>query len=329
MKKKACVVMVAIFTVFLIVLDSYTFSAWGEGKKTNFCLPTRSVNLIAPFVAQKKGFFQAEDLEVELIQALSNICISGLIAKSFDYTTIFGATSMTAALRGLPVRGVMAMHNGSDYGLMARKGIRNFKELRGLTVGVSRIGTGADFAARFLLEKHGLAPDRDVKISPLGSMEARISALDQGLVGAAIISMPAAFELEKKGYSALIWGPSVAGLPFINGVTTTSEKIKTQPNEVKKVIRSILKATKFIREERQQTIVLMMQWMRINKELAEKSYDVSLPGFSFTGDPDTEAMKAILEQAKREGGSSGEPKPSQVVDFSLLKEVQSELGIAR
>ena len=322
----------AVKLVGLVLVTAFSLlpsSAWGQTKKIIFCQPTRSVNLIAPFVAQKRGFFQAEALEVDLIQALSNICISGLVARSIDYTTIFGAAPMSAALRGLPVRGVMAMHNGSDYGLLARKGISNLKELRGLTVGVSRIGSGADHVARFLLEKHGLVPDRDVKISPLGSMEARVSALDQGLVGAAIISMPAAFELEQKGYSVLIWGPEVPGLPFINGVTTTVNKIKTQPDEVKKILRSILKAVKFIHEDRQQTVTLMMQWMRINQELAERSYDVSLRGFATTGDPDPEAMKAVFEQARKELGISGEPTPHPVVDFSLLKAVQSELRVTR
>src|SRR5262249_47243302 len=156
----------------------------------------------------------------------------GVASKSIDYASSW---DMAASVRGLPVRGVMAMHNGSDYGLMARQEIKEFKDLRGKAVGVSRIGSGAEIVGRFILEKQGLIPGKDVKLVPLGSMDARVGGLEQGLVAAAIISMPFTFELEKKGYRALVWGPEVPDLPFLNGITTSTEKIKNQPNEVKRV----------------------------------------------------------------------------------------------
>jgi NitT/TauT family transport system substrate-binding protein len=298
-----------------------------QSKKIIFCEPTRSVNLIAPLVAQKKGIFQKEGLDVDVVQALSSICIAGLVSKSIDYTTTFGSDVMSASLKGLPVRGVMAMHTGSDYGFLARKDIADFRDLSGKTVGVSRVGSGADVVARFLLERHGLTPGSTVKISPLGSMEARVTALQQGLIAAAIISMPAAFDVERKGARALVWGPDVPDLPFLNGITTTTEKIQTRPDEVRGMIRSILKANKFIHENKEQTVALLKQWMGISQDLAERSYDVTLPGFSMTGEPRLSVLKILLEQAKKDSGVKEDVPLSKVFEYSVLRAAQKDLGI--
>lgn len=308
------------FLVFIAPVSAQT-------KKIILCEPARTVNLIAPLVAQKEGIFKNEGLEVDVVQALSSVCIAGLVSKSIDYTTTFGTDVMSASLKGLPVRGVMAMHTGSDYGFLARKDIADFKDLAGKTVGVSRIGSGADTVARFLLERHGLTPGSTVKISPLGSMEARVTALQQGLIDAAIISMPEAFDLERKGARALVWGPSVPDLPFLNGLTTTVEKIETRPDEVRAMIRSILKANKFVHENKAKTVELLKGWMKISQDLAERSYDVTLPGFTLTGEPRLSVLKILLDEAKKGSGVKQDVPLSRVFETSALKAAQKDLRI--
>jgi ABC-type nitrate/sulfonate/bicarbonate transport system substrate-binding protein len=156
-----------------------------------------------------------------------------------------------------------------------------------------------------------------------------VAGLEQALVAAAIISMPFTFELENKGYSALVWGPEVTDLPFFNGITTSTDKIKNRPDEVKKIIRAILRANKFIHDEREQSISLMMQWARVNQDLARKSYEVTLPGFSLTGEPRMNAVKILLEQAKKDVGITQEVPFSSVSDLSLLRAAQKELNISK
>jgi ABC-type nitrate/sulfonate/bicarbonate transport system substrate-binding protein len=222
----------------------------------------------------------------------------------------------------------MGTHDGADHALVVRPGIENFKDLRGKAVAVSRAGGGADVIARLILEKHGLAPDKDVKISPIGSMEGRIASLEQGLVAAASVSMISAFPLQKKGFRVLAWAFDELEFPF-NCVCTTLEKIRKQPEEIKKVIRGFFRSVDFMQKEREQTISLMMEWSRIDKETAEKAYEITVRGFSKTGEPKPEAMRVVLEQAKKEMQLAGEIPISRVADFSLLRAVRQELGMVR
>jgi ABC-type nitrate/sulfonate/bicarbonate transport system substrate-binding protein len=310
--------------VSAVSLPSVTYA---QGKKLYFCQVTRSVNLMAPFVAQKKGFFKKEGIDVELIQALGNICIAGLISNSIDYTNTFGSV-VRVAIKGAPIRVVMGTHDGADHALIVRQGIDSFKDLRGKAMGVSRGGGGADVIARLILEKHGLIPDKDVKISTLGSMEARVAALEQGLVAAASVSMVSAFPLQQKGFKVLAWAFDELDFPF-NCVCTTVEKIKKEPDEIKKVLRGFFRAVEFMQKEREQTISLMMEWSRIDRETAEKAYEITVRGFSKTGEPKPDAIRVVLEQAKKEMKLADEIPVSRVADFSLLREVQKELGIRR
>jgi len=222
----------------------------------------------------------------------------------------------------------MGTHDGPDHGLVVRGDIENFKDLRGKAVAVSRAGGGADVVARLILEKHGMVPDKDVKISPLGSDESRVAALEQGLVAGASVNMIHALTLEKRGYRVLGWAFDEVDFPF-NCICTTVEKIKDRPDEVKKVLRAFLKSVKFIREEREQTISLMVEWSGMNKELAEKSYEMIARNFNATGEPKPEGIRTVLQQAKKEMRLTEDVAVSRVADFSLLKAVHKELGITR
>ena len=314
--------------VFLFTLFSFSSFSLAENRKIYFCHVGRSANQMAPFVAKKKGFFRQEGLDVELIQAGGNICIAGVVSKNVDYTHVFGSV-VRAAIKGLPIRAVMSSSDSPDYGLVVRAGIKNFTDLRGKTLAVSRAGGGADVTARLILEKNGLIPDKDVKILPVGSSdEARVAALEQSLVDGITVNIVQALILEKKGYKILAWAVDEVEFPF-NCVCTSTDKIRDQPDEVKKVILSFLRAIKLIREDREQAVSLMMEWSKINKETAEQSYPIVARNFSTTGEPKSEGMKVVLRQAQKEMQLTEDVPLSKVADFSLLKSVQKELGLSR
>ena len=73
----------------------------------------------------------------------------------------------------------------------------------------------------------------------------------------------------------------------------------------------------------------MMQWARVNQELAKRSYEVTLPGFTLTGEPRMNVVKFLLEQAKKDVGVTEEVPLSAVSDLSVLKAAQKELNVSK
>ena len=67
------------------------------------------------------------------------------------------------------------------------------------------------------------------------------------------------------------------------GLTASSKRLTEKRAEVKKVIRAIVRGLRFVRERRDETIGIMAQWFALKPEIAARSYELILPGFSQAG----------------------------------------------
>ena len=67
-----------------------------------------------------------------------------------------------------------------------------------------------------------------------------------------------------------------------------------------------------------------MGWLAIDRDLAERSYDVMLPNYSYDGMIPMEGLKAsidLIQSPPRKTFS-----PADMTDFSLLEEARRELA---
>jgi hypothetical protein len=68
-----------------------------------------------------------------------------------------------------------------------------------------------------------------------------------------------------------------------------------------------------------------MAWLSIDRELAERSYDVMLPNYSYDGMISMEGLKAIDLITKRGTAPTKTFSPTDLTDFSLLEQARREL----
>jgi hypothetical protein len=66
----------------------------------------------------------------------------------------------------------------------------------------------------------------------------------------------------------------------------------------------------------------MMSWLALDRDVAEKSYDMALDSFSEDGSPSRKGLMTSIELA----GVKEEISIARVFDFGLLQEVQTELS---
>ncbi|HEX4989622.1 MAG TPA: ABC transporter substrate-binding protein, partial [Candidatus Binatia bacterium] len=157
-----------------------------HAEKIIFAYPSPSTSFLPLVVAQKKGFFDPENLQVELVQIRPAVAIPGLTIGSVDYTTVLGST-IAARMRGVPliITGVFA-DKPMDF-LVGAKGIVSAKELKGRIVGISALGTATHFLTVKVLRAVGLDPDKDVTLRAVGDEGLRLQALGTGLVHASLL----------------------------------------------------------------------------------------------------------------------------------------------
>ncbi|HEY3304253.1 MAG TPA: ABC transporter substrate-binding protein [Candidatus Binatia bacterium] len=293
--------------------------------KIRVSISSLDVAFLTGGVAQKRGFFKEEGLEPELIRMNANVSITALSTGDIDYTMIFGSV-VRAAVRGLPMKVVASFLDSSTHTLIARPEYKSVKDLRGKTLAVSSFGATSDVAARMMFQKSGLDPEKDLKIIALGSDRARFSALKEGIVDVAVISPPADVEGKKMGFNVLARAYELFSLPFV-GLGANTKKIKERPDEIKRVLKALIKANRFITANRDGTIQILAEWGRTDRESAAASYDGTVKVFNADGSIPESGLKLVIDQARQALKVDQAASPDQVADLGPLREAQKELNI--
>ena len=128
---------------------------------------------------------------------------------------------------------------------------------------------------KIILNHYGLVPLKDVQLLTIGEEKVILDAMLAGRIAGAAISPPWPFEAEKHGFKIIAKASEVAQFPFV-GICANVDKIKNQREQIKKVICAELDALRFIRERRTEGIDLTVKLFRMDKEIAQKSYDFAV-----------------------------------------------------
>ena len=275
-------------------------------------------------LAQIKGFFNEEGLQAELIRLRSAVVLPALTSGEIDYHTVV-SPAVNAALRGIPVRVVACFTPGLTTAIIARPEIKTIQDLKGKTIGLNSIGGGLESTVRMMLKHYGLDPDKDVKFLATGGVETRFAALKQGLTVATAGSTPVDYLGKKFGYVVLARAYELFSYPN-TGLVASVKKIKENPDQLKRVIKAGIKANRYLLQNREGTIQVMMQWMRIDKDTATATYDGSVKSFNDDGSVSEAGLRIAIDEARKAANISREVAINEVADFSILREAQRELG---
>jgi NitT/TauT family transport system substrate-binding protein len=275
--------------------------------------------------AQQRGFFKDDNLDAEIIRMNPNVAITALATGDVDYCQLFGAV-IGGAIAGLPVRIVAGFLDNWPMTLIAQPEYKSLKELKGKTLGISSFGATPDVAARMMLKHVGLDPEKEIKILALGSDAARLAALKQRVVDVVVISPPADTQMEKQGYRILARAYELFSFPYL-GLGTHTRKIKEKPDEIRRVIKATIRANRFIRDNRDETVRILIGWGKVEREFAYASYDALRNLFNADGAVPEDGLKLVIDQARRSAKVTREVAPNEVIDLSFLREAQAELGI--
>ena len=295
--------------------------------QTRIAVTNPNMSFLPSGVALKKGFFKDEGLEVEIIRMNVPTIITALVTGDIGYTLLFGSV-VRGALRGMPLRALASLLDGSTHALVAKPEYKSGKDLKGKTVGIGNFGGTDEVAGRMMLKSFGLDTEKDLKFIALGPDRARLAALKEGLVDVAVIAPPADALGRQMGFNVLLRAYEVFSFPFI-GVGANLKTIKEKPEEVKKVVKALVRANRFIREDKEGAVRVLMEWGKVEREHAVASYDSSWKVFSPDGNIPQEGLRMVVEQAKAELKLTREIPVNEIVDLAPLRAAQKELGIRK
>ena len=309
------------FTVFVAIFVFQASALAADKIRIGFAPGASSTPLS---LAQKKGFLKEEGFEAEIIRMSSTVAAAALTSGEADYIT--GISAIRGAIQGLPLKVVASYIQGSSQTLVARGDIKTVRELKGKTVVIGTPGGSPDRHARLMVKHFGLEPEKDVKFAPGGLTEGRLARLQQGLNDATVVPVPLDLQAKKLGLNVLARAYEIFTYPE-GGLVTTTMKIRGKPDEVKRVIRAGIKASRYIRTNRDATIQFLMESQRTDREIATGTYEYLSRAINDTGSLSENGFRLIIEEIKELANVRREVVLSDVADLSILRQAQQELGI--
>jgi NitT/TauT family transport system substrate-binding protein len=303
------------------------FSVIHETRAERIRIGVTNYNLtyLSAGVALKRGFFKVEGVEAEIVRMTPDVSVMALTGGDIDYSMLFGLM-VRSAVRGLPLRVIANFMDSSPLALIARPQFKSVKDLKGKTLGVSTFGATPEIASRMVFKQAGIDPEKELKVIALRTDDARMAALKEGIVDVIVIAPPADVEMRKLGFNVVARVDEVFKFPYV-GLGANLRKLKERPDEVKRTIKAMIRANRFIRDNRDGAIQVLNEWGGTRPEHAAATYDSSWRVFNPDGTISEDGLRLVVEQAKREMKVTRDIALDEVADMTALRAAQYDLGL--
>ena len=274
-------------------------------------------------IATRKGFFRDEGLEALTITMRTNITVNSLLSRNVDYATP-STSVIKAATGGLPVKMIAVLQGRPDYFLITRKEIRSNKDLKGKRVAIGSFGAPADLALRAVVTEEGLDFDRDIVRLQMVGNSARYTSLISGAVDATVLSPPFNLQAEKAGYKDLLWLGERFELPLA-GLGVRDETFQKNPKQILAMIRAVFRAVAFAKTHPEETMRMLINWVRVDPEVAAMSYELGKRSWSERGMVADAAVKIVVDQSMLELKSKDAVPLDKVRNWAFAEQARRQL----
>jgi NitT/TauT family transport system substrate-binding protein len=309
-----------VFRLAAILLVTATLPLSAQPRKIRFSISAISTAEFPFKLAQAKGFYREEGLDVEMILIRGAVGLQALLGGSVDYTSASGST-IAAAVRGLPVRLVFIASGRPQFDMVAQPQIRSVQDLKGKIVGISSRGGAIDLLTQMIVQKNGLMPNKDVTTIVVGGQDDTALALRSGRIAAALLTPPRPFILQREGFNRIAYSGDYLPTYPSGGIGLTEEKIKANLAEVLAFVKGSVKGLQFARQNRAEAIKIMSDYLNVkDPALADQLFELYLSRLPADGSADEAWMRGAIEFTQKSLGETGKTIPtSRVFDFSFVQ----------
>jgi NitT/TauT family transport system substrate-binding protein len=281
-----------------------------EKKKITIAVGGKTLFYYLPLtVAERKGYFKDEGLEVEIPDFAGGArALQALVGGSADMVSGAYEHTINMAAKKQPIKAVVLQAKYSSMALAMSKEraarYKGGKDLKGLKIGVTAPGSSTNMFVNNLLVKDGLKPT-DVSIVGVGTGAGAVAAMEKGEIDALVNLDPVLTQLESTGkFVVVVDTRTEKGMKEVYGgdyhasvIYITDEFIKKNPNTVQAVVNAIVRADKWIAKATPQEIVDLMpaEYKAGNPSLYKEALLKNMIGFSESGELSMKAAENVYK----------------------------------
>jgi NitT/TauT family transport system substrate-binding protein len=211
------------------------------------------------------------------------------------------------------------------FWLVTRPEIKTFADLKGKVMGTTTLGGSQHTAGIRMLRRAGLNPDKDVTVVLGGDVPTQLQGLVNGSIQVGILSPPTVIVARDKYKMNILAGAMDEFSSLQNGLGVLDKN--TRDPLVRKILRARAKANRYFHQNEKGSAEVLTKVLNVDLNTALETYRISRGAFTTNGIP---TDGEIDEHLKVDAQFLGLPAPvaaARVFDFSVLREVNQELGV--
>lgn len=263
-------------------------------------------------VAEKKGFFKEQGLEVEINDFGGGAkSLQALVGGSVDVVTGAYEHTIRMQAKGQDIRAVVELGRFPGIVIAVRNDlagkVKSAADFKGLKIGVTAPGSSTALTAQYAMVKAGLKAS-DAPIIGVGGGASAVAAMKQGQVDLISHLDPVISKLEADGdVSALIDTRTEAGTKALFGGANPAAVLylkndfaEKNPVTTQKLVNAFVKALKWLETAKPEEVADLVpaEYHLGDKPLYLRSVKNSLESYSRTGVSSPEAMKSMYDALK-------------------------------
>jgi ABC-type nitrate/sulfonate/bicarbonate transport system substrate-binding protein len=242
-----------------------------------------------------------------------------------------GSGAVTSHVLGVKDQVIVAlMSNKVGGGIFSRTEIKTPEDLKGKVIGTGRPGALNDIMVRHVLaRKWQLAPERDVKLMPVGDPALMLQALERGVVDATSLTIPAMFVARSRGFRELT-NYDKLGLTYpMHAVTTLRQTLSKDPQVIDKVLKSLIEAISVFKTNKEKSFAVWRKYMRgASEEFLEETYQYTSAELEAVPTPSVEVIRSALDIVSAQYPQANQTDPNLIVDPSFVKRIEQSGFVA-
>ena len=228
--------------------------------------------------AEEKGIWKRNGLDVEWVSFRSGSShYRAIAAGAIKIGSSMVAASLHSAARGVPTIIVSNLQLRENFAVwvLTKGPFRVPKDLKGTKIGVSRFGGSEHSYARMVTKQLGLS--NQVKFISTGGIRESLASLTTGSIDAVVLTPTRLISLKMQGkVKELLQVADYRPKPWASFVVVAHKNfVRDKPDTVKRSVKSILQANRFIesKQGRPWTLAKMKEMNRYSDKAAEFVYD--------------------------------------------------------
>jgi ABC-type nitrate/sulfonate/bicarbonate transport system substrate-binding protein len=276
------------------------------------------------WMTYEAGLFQEQALDVELVNiASTSRAIQAMVAGEVQMGSLDPAATVEASLNGADLSLLLASVNRLVFSIMTQPTIRQPEELRGKTLGITRIGSSTHTAALVALQMWGLKPDEDVSLRQLQEVPAILAGMQAGQVDAGAVSPPTNARARQAGYNEMInlatQGPEYPSV----AVGGPRAWIDGNQEAVRRFARAYVQGIQRFKSDKPWAIEVYRKYLKVDDPaVLDDTYNqfssyIPLPPYV-----SEEGMARLLEDLAHEEPRLVGRKPSEWIDSRYVRELE-------